>query len=191
MFMVYFFTMQIFSFFLVGSFYVTTKLFFANYFKQLTDKSTFANNYPSIWAFFNGDDEFSFSVLFTYAYACLVIFSVLISIASPIDRAIEKFKIIGAVLSVFTLISIFGIAIFLAQTGFYPAEMQYDRDNKVWEPTGNPAHFSVLTLAGTVMLSIYLVPVLLRPIDFAFNAKEYICGFFSYLLLLPMYTNLM
>ena len=32
MFMIYFFTMQIFSFFLVGSFYVTTKLFFKNYF---------------------------------------------------------------------------------------------------------------------------------------------------------------
>ena len=32
MFMIYFCTMQIFSFFLVGSFYVTTKLFFKNYF---------------------------------------------------------------------------------------------------------------------------------------------------------------
>ena len=41
------------------------------------------------------------------------------------------------------------------------------------------------------MLSIYLVPVILRPIDFAFNAKEYVCGFISYLLLLPMYSNLM
>lgn len=41
------------------------------------------------------------------------------------------------------------------------------------------------------MLSIYIVPMILRPIDFAFNAKEYIIGFGSYLLLLPMYTNLM
>ena len=36
-FMIYFLVNQIFSFFLVGSFYVTTKLFFANYFKQVTD----------------------------------------------------------------------------------------------------------------------------------------------------------
>lgn len=122
MFMIYFITMQIFSFFLVGSFYVSVKLFFTNYFKQLTDKSSFANNYPALWNFFNDVDEISFSVLFTYAYASLVIFTTLISIASPIDRAIHYFIVIASVLSFFTICSIVGITVFLAETGFYPEE---------------------------------------------------------------------
>jgi len=41
------------------------------------------------------------------------------------------------------------------------------------------------------MLSVYLVPIILRPLDFAFNAKEYIVGFTAYFLMLPVYTNLM
>ena len=194
-FMIYFGTMQIFSFFLVGSFYVTTKLFFANYFKQVTDKSAFYNAYPQIWTFFNGNGEFTFGTLFSYGYAVLVIYALLVSIASPIEGTIQKFKVIGAILSVFTIISIFGIAVFLGETGFYPPEMMYDHtaDNPHWEPTSDPptTYFSILTLAGTVMLSIYLVPMLLRPADFFFNMKEYLCGFLAYMLLLPMYTNLM
>jgi hypothetical protein len=75
-------------------------------------------------------DDFSFSVLFTYAYASLVIFTVLISIASPIDRAIQYFIVIATVLSFFTIMSVVGIAVFLAGTGFYPPEKQYNPDTQ-------------------------------------------------------------
>jgi len=69
--------------------------------------------------------------------------------------------------------------------------MEYDQDLQQWFPTGGPAHLSILTLAGTLSYSIYLIPVILRFGDFFFNPGKYICGFMSYMVLLPMYTNLM
>ena len=39
------------------------------------------------------------------------------------------------------------------------------------------------------MLSIYLVPIVMRPIDFLKNLGGYIVGLFSYLLLIPMFVN--
>lgn len=39
------------------------------------------------------------------------------------------------------------------------------------------------------MLSVYMLPFILRPLDFLFNAKHYIFGFLSYMLLMPMFTN--
>ena len=41
------------------------------------------------------------------------------------------------------------------------------------------------------MLSIYLVPIVLRPLDFIFNFKQYAMGMIVYFLMLPVYTNLM
>ena len=41
------------------------------------------------------------------------------------------------------------------------------------------------------MLSIYLVPIVLRPLDFIFNFKQYAMGMIAYFLMLPVYTNLM
>jgi len=41
------------------------------------------------------------------------------------------------------------------------------------------------------MLSVYLVPILLRPIDFIFNFQQYVIGLVSYLLLLPTFINVM
>ena len=39
------------------------------------------------------------------------------------------------------------------------------------------------------MLCIYLIPMILRPIDFLSNLGGYICGLFTYILLIPMYIN--
>ena len=41
------------------------------------------------------------------------------------------------------------------------------------------------------MLSVYFTPMLLRPIDFLFNAHRYLLGLASYLLLLPTFVNVM
>ena len=120
LYMIYFFTMQVLSFFMVGSFYVSIKLFFINYFKQLTDSPDFARNDQGLYEFFNGTTSIGFSTLFTYGYASLIVFTVLVSLAAPIDRAIEYFRIVAAVFSVFTILSIVGISIFLWGTGFYP-----------------------------------------------------------------------
>lgn len=39
------------------------------------------------------------------------------------------------------------------------------------------------------MLSVYIVPFVMRPLDFLENFRGYIIGLVSYLLLIPMYTN--
>ena len=105
---------------MVGSFYASIKLFFVNYFHQLTDDPNFANDHEDLYNFFNGTTGIGFSTLFSYAYLSLVVFTVLISLAAPIDRAIEYFRVIAAVFSVFTILSILGIGLFLFNTGFYP-----------------------------------------------------------------------
>ena len=44
-------------------------------------------------------------------------------------------------------------------------------------------------LAGVIMLAIYTVPFILRPIDFLENFKGYTVGLIAYLVLIPMFTN--
>ena len=39
------------------------------------------------------------------------------------------------------------------------------------------------------MLSIYLVPIVFRPIDFLQNFMSYMVGLFVYMLLIPMFSN--
>jgi len=39
------------------------------------------------------------------------------------------------------------------------------------------------------MLSIYYVPMILRPIDFLFNPFRYIVGLISYFMMMPMFLN--
>lgn len=41
------------------------------------------------------------------------------------------------------------------------------------------------------MLSTYFLPMILRPLDFIYNAPRYIVGIISYLLLLPTFINVM
>jgi chitin synthase len=169
LYMIYFLTMQVLSFFMVGSFYVSIKLFFVNYFKQLTDSPDFAKNDETIYKFFNGSDGIGFSTVFSYGYVSLLVLCILVSLAAPIDRAIEYFKVVAVIFSVFTILSIFGITVFLIGTGFYPPVKQYDPSTETWITLDEPAHFSLLTLSGVIMLSIYIIPVLLRPLDFVFN----------------------
>ena len=39
------------------------------------------------------------------------------------------------------------------------------------------------------MLAVYVLPFVLRPVDFITNFSKYILGLISYLFLLPMFTN--
>ena len=50
-------------------------------------------------------------------------------------------------------------------------------------------YFSPLVLAGVIMLSVYLVPIVMRPIDFLENFRGYVIGLIAYLMLIPMFTN--
>lgn len=39
------------------------------------------------------------------------------------------------------------------------------------------------------MLAVYIVPFILRPIDFLENFRGYVIGLITYLILIPMFTN--
>ena len=190
LYMVYFVTMQIMSFFMVGSFYVSIKLFFQNYFIHITDNPKFADSEQFLYRFFNGQTTIGFSTLFSYGYVILLVFTCLVSLAVPIDRAVSYFRIIASIFSVLTILSLMGISIFLIEAGFYPPEEVWNPATKKLEPTGN-AYFSLLTLSGCIMLGIYFLPMILRPIDFAQNFVQYSVGLVSYILLLPTFINVM
>ena len=168
LFMLYFLTNQIMSFFLIGSFYVSIKLFFKNYFQQLTNTPEFFSDYQALWNFFNDDGKLGFTVLYSYFYIILLIFTILVSLATPIDRAMSYFRFVSVIFSIMIITSLVGISFFLAETGFYPEEKKYDIDKKQWIPLGTH-HFSILTLAGVIMLGVYTLPIILRPIDFMYN----------------------
>ena len=40
------------------------------------------------------------------------------------------------------------------------------------------------------MLTIYLVPMLFRPIDFLENFSGYMLGLLTYLVMIPLFTNI-
>ena len=40
------------------------------------------------------------------------------------------------------------------------------------------------------MVLVYLLPFVMRPLDFLANFKHYFFGFLAYMLMLPVFTNL-
>jgi len=61
----------------------------------------------------------------------------------------------------------------MSQVGFWPIEKRCDSTLYKCESVivdGQPVeNFSVITLAGILMFSMFVLPMLLRPIDFIFN----------------------
>jgi hypothetical protein len=87
-----------------------------------------------------------------------------------------------------TLSCIFGMCFYLASSGFFPEEKTFDKDTWQWNGDG-VYYFSPLVLAGVIMLSVYMVPMIIRPIDFLSNFRGYVIGLLAYLMLIPMFTN--
>jgi len=115
---------------------------------------------------------------------CLVL-----SLALPLDRAKTCFVIATTLFGLITIVSIVGMIFYLVSAGFYPEHLKFDEASYMYVKQGDH-HFSWLVLAGVIMLLIYLVPFLLRPIDFLENFKGYTVGLISYLLLIPMFANI-
>jgi len=129
-----------------------------------------------------------FQLVFAYVYIFLIVMVLILSLALPLEKAKAWFNIVLAAFGVLTATSIFGIVFYLVNEGFFPPEKKYDPDTKEWNPTGE-AYFSPLVLAGVIMLSIYLIPMIMRPVDFLGNMGGYTVGLFSYILLIPMFIN--
>ena len=41
------------------------------------------------------------------------------------------------------------------------------------------------------MMAVFLIPMILRPLDFLGNVRNYILGLFSYLFMMPTFINIM
>ena len=117
----------------------------------------------------------------------LLAMCLILSLALPLDRAKPCFIIATTLFGLLTLMSIVGMIFYLTAAGFYPEHLE--KIDYVWQPQGD-YHFSWLVLAGTIMLLIYVVPFILRPIDFLENFKGYTVGLVAYILLIPMFTNI-
>ena len=52
-------------------------------------------------------------------------------------------------------------------------------------------NFNIMRLAGTIMLVVYVIPMIMRPKDFLYNFNGYFTGVITYLFLLPMFVNIM
>jgi len=40
------------------------------------------------------------------------------------------------------------------------------------------------------MLSVYVLPCVMRPLDFLANFKKYTLGFTAYMMMMPVFTNI-
>jgi len=134
-----------------------------------------------------------FPTLFAYFYAVCVLGTIIISLSSPIDKAMCYFRSVGLLFSIMTIGSLVAIAVVMADETMMCVEKHWQVTAKggKWVPTGGPKHLSKMVLAGTVMLTVYVLPMLLRPIDFVYNFKGYFIGLITYLFLLPMFVNIM
>ena len=84
-----------------------------------------------MWAgIFTGNDKWvdffagtarglTFGTIFAFSYVILVLWSIVISLAMPIDRAMHYFRIITAIFSFLTIISLVGIGMTLWNTGWW------------------------------------------------------------------------
>jgi len=97
----------------------------------------------------------------------MVLWTIVISLAQPLDRAMFFFRIIIAIFSALTIMSMVGIGMTLVNTGYFPNE-QIQKDGH-WVIQENTPHFSYITFAGTVMMCVFILPMILRPIDFLNN----------------------
>lgn len=103
------------------------------------------------------------------------------------------FKYISAVFSFLTIASLVGIGTFLSTTWLFPHEMRYIKydgtEGHWWYMEAT--HFQILTLCGLVMLTVFFLPFLFRPLDAWKNLQGYVVGMITYVLLLPTFINIM
>ena len=179
-FMLYLSTLFLLQFFIVGAMFAAIYAFFDQVFASI-----FASNAQFNKLYYDG-------VLlnaFVYVYIMLLAMCLIISLALPLDRAKPCFVIAITLFGGIKIAAIVGMMFYLSAAGFMPEHMTFDPYSWTWTMEGDH-HFSWLVLAGVIMLAVYTIPFLLRPIDFLENFKGYTLGLMAYLLLIPMFTNI-
>ena len=187
--MLYLITLYLLQFITVGAMFVTVMVFYDQFFKTLfVDPGT---NQTMINIY---NDGILKKIIFS-TYLGVIFISVFVSIALPIDRAMGYFRAVSIILGIFMISAIVGITYFLASRGFHPPATICEPEAGSSEacvfinmPDGE-TYFSTLCFAGIVMLSMYILPMVMRPLDFLQNYSKYMLGFTSYMLMMPIFTN--
>lgn len=117
--------------------------------------------------------------------------AIIISLTTTVDRGVAIFTFLMTLFGTLLVLTMSGIIFYLADQGFYPEVMEY-RPNEWphWKGTGEH-NFSLLVLSGVIMCCVFLIPIILRPLDFLSNVRNYIVGLFSYLFMMPTFINIM
>ena len=168
------------QFFIVGAMFAAIYAFYDQFFASI-----FEGGGKFELAYDNG----LFTTLFTYYYIFLIVMVLIFSLALPLEKGKIWFNIVVIAFGFLTTFTIFGMVYYLSQTGLYPQEKHYNANTDSWELVDGVYNFSYLVFAGIIMLSIYLVPFVMRPIDFLGNIGGYTVGLIAYILLVPMYIN--
>ena len=111
------------------------------------------------------------------------------------------FTTIAWILSVFALVSFLGVAMLIAHVGTvgkphknirFDTTCQLKNDDGEWErdPDNNPA-FLYQSVAGIIVLSMVLTPMVMRPLDFVKNFNNYMWGLVAYMLLMPFFNTVL
>ena len=148
----------------------------------------FATVFDGNWALKEAYKSGVVMLVFAYVYIFLIVMVLILSLALPLEKARGWFYIVTAAFGFLTAVTVFGMVFYLSASGFFPHLKEYDSRTDEWNPQPE-TNFSLLVLAGVIMLCIYLIPMILRPVDFLSNLGGYIVGLFTYLLLIPMYIN--
>lgn len=168
------------GYFAVGSLYSTVVVFF-----QYILMTIATSGDPKAVKLYT--DGIAYKV-FVFLYGILLLFSVLVSLAVPIDRSMGYWKFVGTALGALFVSTLVGTIWLTSQVGFTTEEIIVNPRNGKVTYTGI-YYTNWLVLATVVVLSVYIVPFVLRPLDFLRNFFKYTGGLVCYLLMLPMFMN--
>ena len=93
-------------------------MFFVNFFTANIGAVT---DQWSVVKFFTGGD---FSTYFSFAYGLLVIWTIVVSLGGPLDKAMFYFYLFSAIFSFLTIGSLIGIVATLVHIGINPEEKE-------------------------------------------------------------------
>jgi|TARA_B110000305_G_C19414464_1_gene627190 hypothetical protein len=133
-FMIYYLTNQLFTFTLVGSYYLTILTFFNDLFTKYIhdDDYTIYFGNATLGEYF---EKGGFAIVFSYFYLGLLMFVVLLSIGGVLDQSMYYFRTIATFLALVTIGSLVGLGAFLYRQGFYGrynADIEIDTGCQWW-----------------------------------------------------------
>ena len=183
-FMIYYMITFLFQFFTVGAMYASVTIFLKQQLGTTIESASYNGNHLYL-LLING--------FFDYFYIGLICMALIMSLTTPVDRGVIYFKALMVIFGLLLVFSMVGVIGYLVDTGFYPKVMEYREDRwPRWQPKiPEERYISILVCSGVVMCAVYLIPIILRPLDFLMNLRVYLIGLVSYMFMMPTFINVM